>query len=90
MIERGELVGRAVSTEVSSGLTCIADSVPSYDANSMNSNGGSAITGSGSMTSSTSAGSTTISSSSTGGVPIIIWELPLLLLLVVLRKMVIE
>jgi hypothetical protein len=71
MMKRGELVGRAVTTEVSSGLTCIGDSVSSYDANSMSVDGSSTMTGFGSMTSSASAGSTMMDSSSTGGVPII-------------------
>ena len=65
------MVGRVVTTEVSSGLTCIGDSVSSYDANSMSVDGGSMMTGSASMTSSASAGSATISLSSTGGVTII-------------------
>jgi len=68
MMKRGELVGRVVTTEVSSGLTCIGDSVSSYDANSMSFDGGSMMTGS---ASSASAGSATISLSSTGGVMII-------------------
>jgi hypothetical protein len=68
MMKRGELVGRAVTTEVSSGLTCIGDSVSSYDANSMSVDGSSTMTGSGSMTSSASAGSAMMDSSSSGPV----------------------
>jgi hypothetical protein len=72
MVMKGELVGRAVTTEVSSGLTCIGDSVSSYAANSLSLDRGSSTAGSetGSMTSSASAASAT-SLSSTGGMPMV-------------------
>lgn len=71
-MRRGELVDRAITTEVSSGLTCIGDSVSSYAANSIGES--STTSDSGSMTTSTSSGSVgaaTMSSSSIGGMPMV-------------------
>jgi hypothetical protein len=65
MLRSSELVGRAITTEVSSGLTCIEDSVNSYAANYLSEVGGSTSTGD--MTTSTSSESAGAASTTSAG-----------------------